>query len=304
MENLCYQPKRLAKRSMPVKYQPHYYSGEVSRVNWDAFFKRLRYLGKKKFRVLLSHVVRALDKLNTAVIRFIDRIGVNKVIDIYFAISITLIVVIGVICIASANESANAIKDTAQFPQETIDAVVETPDINFRYSSIKNELIDPPISPIIEKAIGTFDEVIIDEPIAEEPVEEQPVVEEVDTEPVLDITDEHDSVTPLAEQLNAEGVVLSYLGVYHITGYDPLCEHCCGKSDGITASGEPAEYYKTVAMNGIPFGTKIYIPNYGVFTVEDRGGNSVGVDIACPGHDACYLVTNAGMDVYIVEEAQ
>ena len=55
-------------------------------------------------------------------------------------------------------------------------------------------------------------------------------------------------------------------------------------------------------MNDVEFGTKIYIPNYGIFTVEDRGGSMVGVDIACPGHDACYVVTNQSLPVYVVVE--
>ena len=28
----------------------------------------------------------------------------------------------------------------------------------------------------------------------------------------------------------------------------------------------------------------------------------VGVDIACPGHDACYVVTNQSLPVYLVVE--
>ena len=52
---------------------------------------------------------------------------------------------------------------------------------------------------------------------------------------------------------------LTYKGVYKITAYCP-CKKCCGKSDGITASGVKAIEGITVAMDkSIPFGTKIYI---------------------------------------------
>ena len=49
------------------------------------------------------------------------------------------------------------------------------------------------------------------------------------------------------------------------------CEKCCGKSDGITASGTKA-HQGTVANNWLPFGTKLKIEGYTtIFTVEDRG---------------------------------
>lgn len=59
---------------------------------------------------------------------------------------------------------------------------------------------------------------------------------------------------------------------YVITAYCP-CVKCCGKTDGITASGEKAVEGVTVAMDkSIPFGTKIYIYGVGERIVQDRGG--------------------------------
>ena len=59
---------------------------------------------------------------------------------------------------------------------------------------------------------------------------------------------------------------------YVITAYCH-CAKCCGKSDGITASGVKAIEGITVAMNkSIPFGTKIYIDGVGERIVQDRGG--------------------------------
>ncbi|MDD5083901.1 MAG: 3D domain-containing protein [Candidatus Moranbacteria bacterium] len=47
----------------------------------------------------------------------------------------------------------------------------------------------------------------------------------------------------------------------------------CGKSDGITASGVKVQEKRTLACPQMyPFGTKISIEGYGVFTCEDRGG--------------------------------
>ena len=59
---------------------------------------------------------------------------------------------------------------------------------------------------------------------------------------------------------------------YVITAYCP-CVQCCGKSDGITASGDKATEGVTVAMDkSMPFGTKIYIDGVGERIVQDRGG--------------------------------
>lgn len=57
------------------------------------------------------------------------------------------------------------------------------------------------------------------------------------------------------------------------------CEKCCGShADGITASGYKLQNGSKViaAPADIPFGTKIYVPGYGLATVEDRGGSIKG----------------------------
>lgn len=47
----------------------------------------------------------------------------------------------------------------------------------------------------------------------------------------------------------------------------------CGKSDGITASGTKVQENRTLACPpAYPFGAKIAIEGYGVYTCEDRGG--------------------------------
>lgn len=47
----------------------------------------------------------------------------------------------------------------------------------------------------------------------------------------------------------------------------------CGKSDGITASGIRVAENRTIACPpAYPFGVKIAIDGYGVYTCEDRGG--------------------------------
>lgn len=90
------------------------------------------------------------------------------------------------------------------------------------------------------------------------------------------------------------------IGTMRITGYDPFCDHCCDKHDGITASGKVAEIGYTVAMSGYPFGTKIYINGLGVFEVQDRGVSTERVDIACANHEACYAITGE-YQVYLIK---
>lgn len=56
------------------------------------------------------------------------------------------------------------------------------------------------------------------------------------------------------------------------TGYCP-CKKCCGKTNGITASGAKAKAGITVAMSSkYKFGTKVEIKGMGTYTVQDRGG--------------------------------
>ena len=59
---------------------------------------------------------------------------------------------------------------------------------------------------------------------------------------------------------------------FEVTGYCP-CAKCCGKTDGITASGAKAKANHTIAApKTYAFGTKIELEGYGTFVVEDRGG--------------------------------
>ncbi len=82
-------------------------------------------------------------------------------------------------------------------------------------------------------------------------VTEVVVVEETQTEP----------------EIEGEWVLME------VTAYTASLEEC-GKTDGITASGKPVKELHTLAAGpSIPFGTKIYIPEFmKTFVVEDRGG--------------------------------
>lgn len=93
---------------------------------------------------------------------------------------------------------------------------------------------------------------------------------------------------------------MEYMGNWRITGYDPHCSHCCGKTNGITASGNQAEFGTSAGCNNLPLGTIIYIEGYGTYRIDDRGGMSTNhIDIAAPSHDVCYQLTGHA-NVYVV----
>ena len=85
-----------------------------------------------------------------------------------------------------------------------------------------------------------------------------------------------------------------YLGRFRLTGYCN-CALCHGQ--GYTASGTVPQAGRTVAMNGIPFGTKLLI-NGGVYVVEDRGVPYGNVDIYHDTHDQALSFGVGYADVY------
>ena len=111
----------------------------------------------------------------------------------------------------------------------------------------------------------------------------------------------NEGVAIIRDAPNEDTSNMTYLGKYKITGYDPHCAHCCGKTNGITASGRPAEFGVTIACNSLPMGTIVYLEGYGYFRVDDTGGMKDNViDIACPSHEVCYDITNMSVNAYIV----
>lgn len=62
------------------------------------------------------------------------------------------------------------------------------------------------------------------------------------------------------------------------------CKKCCGKSNGITASGAKVKEGVTVANGKLPFGTRIYIEGVGERVVQDRGVGGNSVDIYFSSH--------------------
>ena len=93
----------------------------------------------------------------------------------------------------------------------------------------------------------------------------------------------------------------NYLGRFKLTAYCS-CPVCCGNwSGGATAGGTVPVQGRTVAMAGVPFGTKLVIGGF-IYTVEDRGTPYGHVDIYMNSHTDA---TNFGVqyaDVYLANQ--
>ncbi len=75
------------------------------------------------------------------------------------------------------------------------------------------------------------------------------------------------------------GTELEDLGTFTLTAYDP-CMICCGKTDGITATGTKGMTGRTIAVDPsvIPYGSRVLIGGY-VYIAEDTGSAIVGKHI-------------------------
>lgn len=77
-------------------------------------------------------------------------------------------------------------------------------------------------------------------------------------------------------QNETETLGLKSLGTFTITAYCP-CAKCCGKDDGITATGVKATAGRTIAVDPdvIPYGTELFIDGF-TYRAEDTGGSIKG----------------------------
>lgn len=111
----------------------------------------------------------------------------------------------------------------------------------------------------------------------------------ISTEPVIEVKEQMVEITneiieePKPEVVKPEQTQVTSRGgstiknndgwvKFTATAYCP-CAKCCGKTNGVTASGAKATAGRTVAMpKSYSFGTKIEIKGMGTYIVEDRGG--------------------------------
>lgn len=102
---------------------------------------------------------------------------------------------------------------------------------------------------------------------------------------------------------------LDSLGLYKVTAYCP-CEQCCGKTDGITATGTTATQGRTIAVDPsvIPYGSVVYFEGMdgciGGYVAEDCGGAIKGnrIDLFCEDHETALEWGVREMEVYTIEQ--
>ena len=103
--------------------------------------------------------------------------------------------------------------------------------------------------------------------------------------------------SPSASDTSSSSSSGTYLGRFKLTGYCS-CSICTGQwSGGSTASGTTPTAGRTIAMGGVPFGTKLLI-NGQVYTVEDRGTAYGHVDVFCSSHSEALSFGVQYADVY------
>ena len=150
-------------------------------------------------------------------------------------------------------------------------------------------------------------------------VEPEQEIEETKEEVIAETTSQKTPTTTVKEPVKVEqpkqetttslniiekdGYKLQSLGVYKLTAYCS-CAKCCGKTDGITASGTHVTAGRTIAApKTFAFGTKIMINGH-VYTVEDRGGAIQGnrIDIYFDTHEEALKFGVKNMEIFKVIE--
>lgn len=104
-------------------------------------------------------------------------------------------------------------------------------------------------------------------------------------EPVNQIVQVQTKVTSRSSVVRKTGTTTAISGRYKVTAYCS-CAKCCGKTNGITASGRKATANHTVAApSTFAFGTELIIGGK-TYTVEDRGGAIQGnrIDVYMNSH--------------------
>ena len=95
----------------------------------------------------------------------------------------------------------------------------------------------------------------------------------VTTETLLTVESEPETLLQVEETVVQEEPEPEYITeTFKLTAYCP-CMQCCGKTDGITASGTKATEGRTIAVDPdvIPFGTEVIINGH-TYIAEDKGG--------------------------------
>ena len=128
-----------------------------------------------------------------------------------------------------------------------------------------------------------------------------PIMEAVPEEPPVGINEMPVATMPdaqMVERVGEEPERWESLGTWLLTAYCPL-DCCNGRGRAWhTASGAPMVIGDTVAVGGLPFGTKLRIRDH-IYTVTDRGVHGHHVDILHESHRAANKFGMQHAEVFI-----
>lgn len=174
---------------------------------------------------------------------------------------------------ASETTPATALLETE--PQETEGAtmiIVEfiEPTRPTHPVIVETNKVESPSNKVLKVPKEIEDSKVEENEKTERDEEEKPVITEPEPEPEIEI--EVETNTEIETNSNSENSNLKSLGTFKLTAYC-ACSKCCGKFDGITASGTKAKQGRTIAVDPrqIPYGTKVVINGH-TYTAEDCGG--------------------------------
>lgn len=107
--------------------------------------------------------------------------------------------------------------------------------------------------------------------VVEQDTQEVPTTSQTPTETIFE-TEPPTTEAPTTIETDAPAIEEPETTLYKLTAYCP-CEICCGKSNGITATGTKATAGRTVAVdpNKIPYGSEVIINGH-TYIAEDCGG--------------------------------
>ena len=139
-------------------------------------------------------------------------------------------------------------------------------------------------------------------PVSAQTVTTTEVTAVTDVTDVTDVTESTTVTEPTVEPTEKTEVTNLNLGQFMLTAYCP-CSACCGKSDGITATGTTATQGRTIAVDPrvIPYGTEVIINGH-TYIAEDCGGSINGnrIDVYFDSHSEALQFGVQYADVYIV----
>ena len=159
----------------------------------------------------------------------------------------------------------------------------------------------------VDETIEPTEAIVVEEIVEEtEPVEETKPKEIVE-KPKQEQNNKDDSnkdTNNKNDEQKEEESNLVYMGRFKLTAYC-ACSKCCGKSDGITASGTKAKQGRTIAVDPkqISYGTKVVINGH-TYVAEDCGGSIKNnrIDIFFDSHKEAWNFGVQYADVYIIED--